>query len=356
MSGLPGQPLAARRVLVSAFGINTGGGLVLLEALLPALRDSLRAIALDARLATRALPIDAQVSKSLVPRSFLRRFLALRALATQAREGEVLLCFNSLPPLVRPRCRVINYVHAPHFAGLHRGIRYAPLTRLRTIIESLWFRAGLRNCDEIWVQTRTMAAAIKSAHPGARVVVIPFVDEELRSTLPASPAAPPAGDCSRFSFFYPADSVGHKNHRQLLAAWQLLADEGLSPRLELTLTGAELAACVAGLRIAASPPGNVVLLGRLPRSAVLEKLRGCSALMFPSLAETLGIPLLEAAALGVPVLASERDFVRDICAPRESFDPASPRSIADAVRRFMGVARPPGEFLSAAAVAARLLA
>ena len=45
--------------------------------------------------------------------------------------------------------------------------------------------------------------------------------------------------------------------------------------------------------------------------------------------------LLEARALGVPVLAPERDYVRDVCEPRQTFDPASPRSIADAVRRFL---------------------
>ena len=44
---------------------------------------------------------------------------------------------------------------------------------------------------------------------------------------------------------------------------------------------------------------------------------------------------MEAAALGVPILASERDFVRDVCVPVERFDPESAVSICRAVRRFL---------------------
>ena len=57
----------------------------------------------------------------------------------------------------------------------------------------------------------------------------------------------------------------------------------------------------------------------------------------------------------MPVIASERDFVRDVSVPRETFDPVSPRSIAAAVRRFMNVPAAPVQNVSAADVARRLL-
>jgi glycosyltransferase involved in cell wall biosynthesis len=68
---------------------------------------------------------------------------------------------------------------------------------------------------------------------------------------------------------------------------------------------------------------------------VLERLAGSTGLIFASSLESFGLPLLEARALGVPVLAAERDFVREVCEPQQTFDPASPHSIADAVRRFL---------------------
>jgi glycosyltransferase involved in cell wall biosynthesis len=53
--------------------------------------------------------------------------------------------------------------------------------------------------------------------------------------------------------------------------------------------------------------------------------------------ESFGLPLIEARQAGLPILASELDYVRDIVDPEESFDPFSARSIVRAVTRFMGV-------------------
>lgn len=60
------------------------------------------------------------------------------------------------------------------------------------------------------------------------------------------------------------------------------------------------------------------------------------ALIFPSFAESFGLPLLKAQSVGLPILAPELDYVRDVCEPVETFDPQSARSIARAVSRFVG--------------------
>jgi hypothetical protein len=44
---------------------------------------------------------------------------------------------------------------------------------------------------------------------------------------------------------------------------------------------------------------------------------------------------MEAQAAGLPILAAELDFVRDVCEPTVTFDPHSARSIARAVERFL---------------------
>ena len=60
------------------------------------------------------------------------------------------------------------------------------------------------------------------------------------------------------------------------------------------------------------------------------------ALIYPSLFESFGMPIIEARSFNLPVLASELDYVRDLIDPEGSFDPNSPVSIARAVKRFMG--------------------
>lgn len=324
----------ARNLHISAFGIHTGGGLVLLTALLVHAREAIAHVSLDGRL--RSTDEAASTWKSsFVRRSFFARACDSLRSAANVGPGDTLLCFNSLPPLRPVAGRVITYVHAPHLVGLHRGTRYRHLTALRFVIERAWFMLGAQHSDEFWVQTESMQSALKRQNPTALVKIVPFVDDLLFSALAVSPKAttPCIRDYSNYVFVYPADGVGHKNHSALLAAWGLLAEQGASPRLILTLERAELDRLIADTGIERMP--NVEARGHLARTAMLECVSRSDALVFPSLAETFGLPLLEARALGVPILASERDFVRDVCIPDQTFDPTSPCSIARAVRRFM---------------------
>lgn len=339
-----------RRLLCSAFGIHMGGGLVLLDALLAAGHGHFRECLLDARLSARPSGGTDGPAVIWVARSFMARARALFSLAGRARTDDTLLCFNGLPPLRRCAAHVVCYVQAPYFVGAHGGIRYPLHTRLRFLIERTWFSFGLQHCDEVWVQTESMAQAVRRMYPGCQVAIRPLIDQTLLQTLSSTAAPPPAQPETHtaLSFFYPADGVGHKNHRNLLQAWQLLAERGLSPRLLLTLAPTEWQRVLRESGADETKLGAVHNLGRVSRDQVLAELRGTSALIFPSKAETFGIPMLEATALGVPIVASERDFVRDVCAPAQTFDPDSPRSIARAVERFAsGDGRPATNLLSA---------
>lgn len=73
-----------KKVLLSAFGIHKGGGLVLLNALIKGLSGSLKAVALDLRFAFDASLIPSNVRVEYVRRSFAARMLALRRLGRSA--------------------------------------------------------------------------------------------------------------------------------------------------------------------------------------------------------------------------------------------------------------------------------
>lgn len=325
---------AVRSLHISAFGIHTGGGLVLLKAILLAAEDKIAHVSMDKRLQDSA-DLSPDWRWAFVRRSFIARaYDSLRTCRGVGAE-DTLLCFNSLPPLCQVRGRAITYVHAPHLVGLHRGTRYRRLTTLRFMIERAWFSFGARYSAEFWVQTESMREALEREHPKLLVRVVPFVDDLLHSRLDAQVDTEIAHvrDFSVYSFIYPADGVGHKNHTALLAAWGLLADQGFFPRLILSLDNAEVEQLL--LRAGMERLPNVEARGHLARAALLESLSLSSALLFPSLAETFGLPLLEARAVGVPIIASERDFIRDVCIPAQTFDPTSPLSIARAVQRFL---------------------
>lgn len=352
------HPAESGRILLSAAGVHAGGGLVLLHALVGALGAVLHEAIVDQR--TRGqVSMPGQCRAVYVGRNPFAKCLALTKLARRMEPHDVLFCFNSLPPLFRPRGRVVNYVQAPYLVGRNRKVRYGLVAEARMALERLWFRWGLRNCDEVWVQTAAMARALHAEFPTAKVQVVPFVDDDVAAVLRAAPAAatPAPANYASCSFFYPADGMAHKNHAALLQAWARLAAAGRFPRLDLTLRPPEFAAALREAGLSAAELPSVQNLGRLPRPEVLERLRSSSALIFPSRAETFGLPMLEARAFGVPILASERDFVRDVCAPAQSFDPESPVSIAAAVTRFVeGDPDLPARYYSASDLVHRLLA
>jgi len=145
-----------------------------------------------------------------------------------------------------------------------------------------------------------------------------------------------------FEFLYVASGEPHKNHRQLMEAWCLLAKEGLFPSLKLTLDRTQFAElCDWLVQKIEKHRLKVENFGSLPHGQVKHLYEQASALIYPSTFESFGLPLIEARQAGLPVLAPELDYVRDVLDPEQTFDPESAVSIARAVKRFMGIEEQP---------------
>ncbi len=107
---------------------------------------------------------------------------------------------------------------------------------------------------------------------------------------------------------------GRKNHALLLDVWEhLVALHGeTAPRL--VIIGRRGWACDDVLdRLEKGGFGSrVVEAGSLSDGEIADRLAGARALLFPSFAEGYGLPLVEAMAAGVPVIASDLAVFREI--------------------------------------------
>jgi glycosyltransferase involved in cell wall biosynthesis len=128
----------------------------------------------------------------------------------------------------------------------------------------------------------------------------------------------------------------HKNLAALLDALALLPPE---QRPVLVLPGyptpyeTELRQRAAALGVAP----DVRFLGWVDDAEMDWLYRAATAFVFPSLAEGFGLPVLEAMARGLPVACSNRPPLTEVAADAAlTFDPCSPRAIADAVVRLLG--------------------
>lgn len=127
---------------------------------------------------------------------------------------------------------------------------------------------------------------------------------------------------------YPARPWKHKNHARLLQAFVDLRRE--VPGLRLVLTG-------GGLERLPKLPEGVDVLGSVPREELASLYRRAAALVFPSLYEGFGLPVLEAMASGCPVAASNRSAVPEVCGDAGVlFDPEDVHAIANGVRDALG--------------------
>jgi glycosyltransferase involved in cell wall biosynthesis len=101
---------------------------------------------------------------------------------------------------------------------------------------------------------------------------------------------------------YPARFWPHKNHARLFEAFR--AVRRLRPELELVLTGGGH----SGLRLET----GVRSLGLVTRDELALLYRRASAVVFPSLYEGFGLPVLEAMASGCPVAAASGTAVGEV--------------------------------------------
>jgi glycosyltransferase involved in cell wall biosynthesis len=123
---------------------------------------------------------------------------------------------------------------------------------------------------------------------------------------------------------YPARPWKHKNHARLLQAFADLRRE--LPGLRLVLTGGDLE------RLPHLPDG-VDRLGSVPRSELAALYRRAACLVFPSLYEGFGLPVLEAMAAGCPVASSNRGALPEVCGDAAVlFEPEDVHAIANGVR------------------------
>lgn len=152
--------------------------------------------------------------------------------------------------------------------------------------------------------------------PPERVTAIPlglrrsFTRPRDASALQLSPLVEAAG--ARW-FLYPASPLPAKNHARLLDALRLYR-ERFDPDARLVLTGPRLHSWnTVERRIAETGLGDaVVRLGHVDDTTLHALYAQCTGVIFPSLFEGFGLPVLEAIAVGCPVAASHAGSLPEV--------------------------------------------
>jgi glycosyltransferase involved in cell wall biosynthesis len=207
------------------------------------------------------------------------------------------------PPAVTTVHDVLDKIHPEVFSAGERAYRklvYAWTGRLsrRIIVPS-------EHSKDVFTE--------RAGFDADRLRVIPLGVNHERFRPDATPREP--------ILVYPADGWPHKNHERLVDAFGLVRER--RPELTLVLVGA---------RTEQFEGESVEATGYLPPDELADIYRRASALVFPSLHETFGLPPLEAMASGCPAAVSRAGSLPEVCGDAARyFDPHSVTEIADAI-------------------------
>lgn len=182
----------------------------------------------------------------------------------------------------------------------------------------------------------------KTGLPADRIrVVYPGIDTAYFSPQPAAAAASvlrkhglePGRYLLSSGFLDP-----RKNLARQLQAFDLAVSRGANG-LKYALTGVRTALSEDVIRIIESPAmrSSVVFLGYVPQEELIALISQSTALMYCSLAEGFGLPIVEAMAAGAPVITSATTSMRELAESRSRLvDPTDVDDIARAIEETVG--------------------
>ncbi|WOP20093.1 glycosyltransferase family 1 protein [Raineyella sp. LH-20] len=315
------------RILVDLlFYTGTRGGMEsvvrhLYGALTPAMLQNVQLVALASReLAAAGAPwfpgpvIDSGIASSgRVGWALGEQTVGLRAARLRA---DVVHCPANFGPAFSP----VPVVLTIHDLISFRFPEYVP-GRLAGIQRTL-LRAGARSARRVLTVSTATATDLAEhlALPSEKVTVVP----------PAGSGRRPAGVTRRTDLLFSlGNRMPHKNFVGLLEALALIVP-ARRPHLVITGGGPDdpLTAEVARLGLA----DWVDLAGWLPSEEVDQLYAEATLLVFPTLFEGFGLPVLEAMSAGCPVLCTDLPVLHEVAGDAAAYvDSRDPQALADAI-------------------------
>lgn len=329
------------KVFVNASNCMSGGGRTLIKGLLKGAAfypNYEFVIFIDARFdisITESNLIYIRIEKK-------NRFKVAFMIKKQLKPNDIIFYFGNLPPLISfPKHRVFLLQSNRFMVEKYNLKGFSLKRKIAIILERTYFNLFSKNVTDIIVQTSSMCSLVKKLKRGIPVHIMPSYDLEkfaiqqiVRTTIKIPE-----------TFLYVASLYPYKNHERLIRAWKKLADEGLSPQLSITVDENNALSTWIENYIKQNKL-NIIILRKLPREELLKVYEESEVLIFPSLYESFGLPLVEAKAYNMKVIASDLDFSWDLIDPDDYFNPYDENAIARAIARYLKKPRVKDHILS----------
>lgn len=254
-------------------------------------------------------------------------FLFFKILYLKNKPPTNIISFQNTTPTIRSFDTSLTYIHQaiPFIENFHPN----PITNLKLfLIKHFYFyfiNFGLRKKNSFFIiqsEWLKKICAVRLKIPEYHFVThrpLPSdIDFDLAKNL----------QNNLDSFFYPSLYQDYKNHNRLIQAFIKAATTNPERNFQLELT-------INKREILLPINLQINFLGALSRQETLNKINNSSAIIFPSLIESYGMPIAEAIFLNTPVLASHLPYAIELLGENGNyFDPKDVNSISNAIVNF----------------------
>jgi len=208
------------------------------------------------------------------------------------------------------------------------------MTRGRLLAERLLMPASIRRADLVVAVSEFTKREVIEFFPEAadKLIVIPSAPGRLRQDPQKTSVG--TGDSGGF-FLFVGTAEPRKNLPRLIRAHRAYCRRAATP-LPLVVVGASgwKDAELRRLRRETQSDARIRWLGRVDDEELWRLYRAARCLVLPSLYEGFGLPIVEALAVGTPVIASDRAAMPEVAGSAAIFvEPLSEDSIAHALDR-----------------------
>lgn len=209
-----------------------------------------------------------------------------------------------------------------HNQNIIDDIRVRDFATLKLKLNQLLFCRNLQYVDKFIVQTEHQRKNLNRYL--IRLGLFDF--QEKVFCVPFSPKKTILRDTTRteaINLFYPARYYPHKNHDFLFSVFFDVKHKFPKAKLILTIEPNQ------------SPWAEIETIGEISSDLVKRIMDDDNTvLVFPSLKESLGIPLIEALELDIPIIVADLEYAREICGQKVIyFDPHCKNSFLEALSK-----------------------
>lgn len=307
-------------ILVDSIYINSSGGISLLNTFIkfiPSHSLNNYFFLIDRRLNDDFLKLKKIKNKLVIDASEKNR---IKFYFKNKNRFKSFFCFGNVPPPISIDKRVVIYFQNELLLN-NKNAHLSQKAQLILTLKKKYIYL-LNKKKYLWaVQTNRMKEKLVESLgvQSNNVETYPFFEELNKSDKI---------NYEKNTFIYVAGPGAHKNHKKLLLGFNEAAKNSkVHLTLRLTLPEDVFSSLLNSLN-KIYPNLRIENLGILKKEKLLKSYQKSQYCIYPSLKESFGLPLIEAAQLESSIIASNLPFVSEVIKPSLTFDPNSEKDIA----------------------------